>query len=62
VFFDQIMAEPNKTYPEKLNFLMGAGPLVWTKKIVSFQFSPYELTAFLDGDTCFCGSTGTPTQ
>ena len=36
----------------------GAGPLVWSKKIVSFQFSPYPLTAFLDGDTCFCGTMG----
>jgi hypothetical protein len=28
---------------------------MWRKKILSFLHTPYPLTAFLDGDTCFCG-------
>eukprot|EP00854_Cymbomonas_tetramitiformis_P008631 gene8631-10243_t len=57
VFFDDIM-DLTKEYDAQTSISMGYGPVVWAKKIVTFQHTPYPVSLFMDGDTCFCHSEG----
>eukprot|EP00240_Pyramimonas_obovata_P005961 CAMPEP_0118956920 /NCGR_PEP_ID=MMETSP1169-20130426/61831_1 /TAXON_ID=36882 /ORGANISM="Pyramimonas obovata, Strain CCMP722" /LENGTH=334 /DNA_ID=CAMNT_0006904971 /DNA_START=363 /DNA_END=1367 /DNA_ORIENTATION=- len=58
VFFEDKLNEPLSSTTQNTSWTGQKIPSIWLKKIVSFQHTPYPLTAFLDSDTCFCGPEG----
>ena len=55
VFFEDKLMDPFSSTNQNTTWTGQKTALVWMKKIISFQHTPYPLTAFLDSDTCFCG-------